>query len=180
MQHIFPRNNKEQNEMQTKSNGWRIGIEWQRQLRPAMPWHHEVASLHSELAQNYSFLKPFLPPFDAEREKKTHLITIFTYILVIGCITVRGGGKGHRSGGDWWPPWLECLAHQTWSSFLLFLSFCRTHRVPTYPWYSSSPPPSPSPSPRPVCNYYYKCLIYHIQASGSPQPIHFLKAHDAS
>ena len=54
-----------------------------------MPWHHEVASLHSELAQNYSFLKPFLPPFDAEREKKTHLITIFTYILVIGCRPAR-------------------------------------------------------------------------------------------
>ena len=39
---------------------------------------------------------------------------------------------------------------------------------------------SPSPSSRPVSNYYYKCLIYHIQASGSPQPIHFLKAHDVS
>ena len=38
---------------------------------------------------------------------------------------------------------------------------------------------SPS-SPRPVSDYYYKCLIYHIQASGSPQPIHFLKAHDVS
>ena len=37
-----------------------------------------------------------------------------------------------------------------------------------------------SPSPWPVSNYYYKCLIYHIQASGSPQPIHFLKAHDVS
>ena len=111
-----------------------------------------------------------------------YLNIFFTYILVIGCITVRGGGKGHRSGGDWWPPWLECLAHQTWSSFLLFLSFCRTHRVPTYPWYSSSPPSPPSPpsSPWPVSNYYYKCLIYHIQASGSPQPIHFLKAHDVS
>ena len=41
--------------------------------------------------------------------------------------------------------------------------------------FSSSPP-----SPRPVSDYYYKCLIYHIQASGSPQPIHFLKAHDVS
>ena len=37
-----------------------------------------------------------------------------------------------------------------------------------------------SPSPWPVSNYYYKCLIYHIQASGSPQPIHFLKTHDIS
>ena len=52
---------------------------------------------------------------------------------------------------------------------------CRTHRVPTYPWYSSSSSPS-----RSVSNYYYNCLIYHIQASGSPQPIHFLKAHYVS
>ena len=52
--------------------------------------------------------------------------------------------------------------------------FCRTHRVPTYPWYF------PSSSSRPVSNYYYNCLIYHIQASGSPQPIHFLKAHVVS
>ena len=42
-----------------------------------------------------------------------------------------------------------------------------------------SSPPSP-PSSWPVSDYYYKCLIYHIQASGSPQPIHFLKAHDIS
>ena len=40
-----------------------------------------------------------------------------------------------------------------------------------------SPPPSPS---RPVSDYYYKCPIYCIQALGSPQPIHFLKAHDVS
>ena len=66
---------------------------------------------------------------DAEREK----ITIFTYILVIGCTTVRGGGKGHRSGGDWWPPWLECLAHQTWSSFLLFSFFAYQLRPFYYP-----------------------------------------------
>ena len=39
---------------------------------------------------------------------------------------------------------------------------------------------SSSSSSRPVSDYYYKCLIYHIQASGSPQPIHFLKAHDVS
>ena len=52
---------------------------------------------------------------------------------------------------------------------------CRTHRVPTYPWYFPS-----SPSSRPVSDYYYKCLIYHIQAWGSPQPIHFLKAHHVS
>ena len=53
---------------------------------------------------------------------------------------------------------------------------CRTHRVPTYPWYF----PPPSSSSRPVSDYYYKCLIYRIQALGSPQPIHFLKAHDVS
>ena len=35
-------------------------------------------------------------------------------------------------------------------------------------------------SSRPVSDYYYKCLLYHIQAWGSPQPIHFLKAHDIS
>ena len=29
-------------------------------------------------------------------------------------------------------------------------------------------------------DFYSKSLIYHIQASGSPQPIHFLKAHDVS
>ena len=58
---------------------------------------------------------------------------------------------------------------------------CRTHRVPTYPWYFPSPSSSSSSSsPRPVSNYYYNCLIYHTQASGSPQPIHFLKAHDVS
>ena len=52
---------------------------------------------------------------------------------------------------------------------------CRTHRVPTYPWYF------PSSSSRPVSDYYYKYLIfYHIQAWGSPQPIHFLKAHHVS
>ena len=45
---------------------------------------------------------------------------------------------------------------------------------------TSSPSPSPSPSSRPVSDNYYKCLIYHIQAWGSPQPIHFLKAHDIS
>ena len=55
---------------------------------------------------------------------------------------------------------------------------CRTHRVPTYSWYFPSSPPSPSSWP--VSDYYYKCLICHIQASGSPQPIHFLKAHDVS
>ena len=43
-----------------------------------------------------------------------------------------------------------------------------------------SPSPSSSSSSRPVSDYYYKCLIYHIQAWGSPQPIHFLKAHDIS
>ena len=32
----------------------------------------------------------------------------------------------------------------------------------------------------PVSDFYSKSLIYHIQASGSPQPIHFLKAHDVS
>ena len=52
---------------------------------------------------------------------------------------------------------------------------CRTHRVPTYPWYFPSPPSS-----SPVSDFYYKCLIYHIQASGSPQPIHFLKAQNVS
>ena len=52
---------------------------------------------------------------------------------MIGCITVRGGGKGHRSGGDWWPPWLECLAHQTWSSFLLFSFFAHQPRPFYYP-----------------------------------------------
>ena len=42
----------------------------------------------------------------------------------------------------------------------------------------SSPPSSSSSSP--VSDYYFKCLIYRIQALGSPQPIHFLKAHDVS
>ena len=32
----------------------------------------------------------------------------------------------------------------------------------------------------PVSDCYSKSLIYHIQTSGSPQPIHFLKAHDVS
>ena len=32
----------------------------------------------------------------------------------------------------------------------------------------------------PVSDFYSQSLIYHIQASGSPQPIHFLKAHDVS
>ena len=32
----------------------------------------------------------------------------------------------------------------------------------------------------PESDFYSKSLIYYIQASGSPQPIHFLKAHDAS
>ena len=32
----------------------------------------------------------------------------------------------------------------------------------------------------PVSDFYSKSLIYHIQASWSPQPIHFLKAHDVS
>ena len=55
---------------------------------------------------------------------------------------------------------------------------CRTQRVPTYPWYF--PSSSSSPSSWPVSDYYYKCLIYRIQASGSPQPIFFVKAHDVS
>ena len=45
---------------------------------------------------------------------------------------------------------------------------------------SSSFSPSPPSSSWPVSDYYYKCLIYHIQAWGSPQPIHFLKAHHVS
>ena len=32
----------------------------------------------------------------------------------------------------------------------------------------------------PVNDLYSQSLIYHIQASGTPQPIHFLKAHDVS
>ena len=51
--------------------------------------------------------------------------------------------------------------------------FCRTHRVPTYPWLFLL-------LLGPVSDFYSKSLIYHIQASGSPQPIHFLKAHDVS
>ena len=62
---------------------------------------------------------------------------------------------------------------------LRILTFCRTHLEPTYPWYFLlllllllllGP----------VSDFYSKGLIYHIQASGSPQPIHFLKAHDVS
>ena len=48
-----------------------------------------------------------------------------------------------------------------WAEQLDFIRcYCRTHRVPTYPWYF----PPPSPSSWPVSDYYYKCLIYHIQA----------------
>ena len=52
---------------------------------------------------------------------------------------------------------------------------CRTHQVPTYPWYFFL-----LLLLGPVSDFYSKSLIYHIQASGSPQPIHFLKAHDVS
>ena len=66
-------------------------------------------------------------------------------------------------------------------SLLLFIinNYCRTHRVPTYPWLFLlllllllllGP----------VSDFDSQSLIYHIQASGSPQPIHFLKAHDVS
>ena len=47
--------------------------------------------------------------------------------------------------------------------FFHFWHYCRTHRVPTYPWYFPSSPSSSSSS-RPLSDYYYKCLIYHIQA----------------
>ena len=55
-------------------------------------------------------------------------------------------------------------------------NICRTHRVPTYPWYFLLLLLLLGP----VSDFYSKSLIYHIQASGSPQPIHFLKAHDVS
>ena len=32
----------------------------------------------------------------------------------------------------------------------------------------------------PVSDFHSQSLIYHIQASGTPQPIHYLKAHDVS
>ena len=51
--------------------------------------------------------------------------------------------------------------------------FCRTHQVPIYPCYF------PSPSPQPVSDFLSQSLICHIKAS-TPQPIHFLKAHDVS
>ena len=48
--------------------------------------------------------------------------------------------------------------------------------VPTYPWCLPSSPSTPSS--RPVSDFHSQSLIYYIQASGTPQPIHFLKAHD--
>ena len=50
---------------------------------------------------------------------------------------------------------------------------CRTHRGPTYPWYFLL-------LLGPDSDFYSKGLICHIQVSGSPQPIHFLKAHHVS
>ena len=64
-----------------------------------------------------------------------------------------------------------------WRQAILSLGFlCRTHRVLTYPWYFLLLLLLLGP----VSDFYSKSLIYHIQASGSPQPIHFLKAHDVS
>ena len=70
-----------------------------------------------------------------------------------------------------------CISEQKGHNFFLKVSLSDPLGTDLSPVFSS---PSPSPSPRPVSDYYYKCLIYRIQASGSPQPIHFLKAHDVS